>query len=212
MDDLYKLLGVRKNSKKQTIRKAYIQLSKKHHPDKGGDREIFEKIQFAWEVLRDDKLRKQYDETGEVPKSRDMHKYSEQDKTRGQVLIHAISCFQSVLHNNDPKRVDIIATCKKVMGKNIKEAQGIIDNCKKDIDLYDNVLDRLKCKTEDNPLRISIMQQKDVVIKAIKDQEDLLKILNQSILIFDNYEYTVDEMSTVIKSLYNQSVYAKINW
>lgn len=64
--DLYSVLGVGKQADASEIRKAYLQLSRIHHPDKGGDEATFKKIQQAHEVLSDERKRQIYDMTGSV--------------------------------------------------------------------------------------------------------------------------------------------------
>lgn len=61
----YDLLGIEKNSTLNDIKKAYRKLAIKHHPDKGGDPEIFKEISRAYEVLSDPEKRRTYDEYGE---------------------------------------------------------------------------------------------------------------------------------------------------
>jgi len=63
-EDYYKILGVDKKASKAEIKKAYRNLAKKYHPDKGGDAEKFKKINAAYEVLSDDEKRAQYDQFG----------------------------------------------------------------------------------------------------------------------------------------------------
>jgi len=65
MPDLYKVLGVGRDADERTIKKAYFELAKTHHPDKGGDTEKFKEIQNAYDVLSDDGKRRMYDMTGE---------------------------------------------------------------------------------------------------------------------------------------------------
>ena len=38
----------------EDAKNAYRRLVKEHHPDRGGDRERFERIHAAWEMLRGD--------------------------------------------------------------------------------------------------------------------------------------------------------------
>jgi len=45
----WKTLGVPINSHRITVREAYVSLVKKHHPDSGGDAELFARVQRAWE-------------------------------------------------------------------------------------------------------------------------------------------------------------------
>lgn len=65
--DYYQVLGVSKNSSQDEIKKAFRQLSFKHHPDKGGDEEQFKKINEAYGVIGDEEKRKQYDIRGQNP-------------------------------------------------------------------------------------------------------------------------------------------------
>lgn len=46
------------------VKKAYRKLSRKHHPDKGGDAETFKALARAYRVLSNPKLREQYDILG----------------------------------------------------------------------------------------------------------------------------------------------------
>lgn len=66
----YEILGVPKSASYDEIRKAYRKLSKKYHPDRNsGDEsaeEKFKQVQEAWDVLSDEKKRKQYDQFGRV--------------------------------------------------------------------------------------------------------------------------------------------------
>jgi len=62
---LYGVLGVEKNATYDEIKKAYRKLAIKHHPDRGGDKEKFQEIQQAHEVLSDKDKREAYDRYGE---------------------------------------------------------------------------------------------------------------------------------------------------
>ncbi len=67
MDDLYEILGVKKDASDDEIKKAYRKIALKHHPDKGGskeDEETFKKATAAYEVLGDKQKRQQYDQFG----------------------------------------------------------------------------------------------------------------------------------------------------
>ena len=64
--DLYQRLGIGRGASADEIKKAYRTLAREHHPDKGGDPEVFKGIQEAHEVLSDDRRRQIYDATGTV--------------------------------------------------------------------------------------------------------------------------------------------------
>ncbi|KAI1103153.1 DnaJ-domain-containing protein [Jackrogersella minutella] len=66
--DLYKILGIESTASLDDIKKTYRELCKKVHPDKaeGGNtpenNNRFQKVQEAWEILRDEVLRREYDQ------------------------------------------------------------------------------------------------------------------------------------------------------
>jgi DnaJ family protein A protein 2 len=61
----YELLEVPKTASQDDIRKSYRKKATKMHPDKGGDKDAFQDLQHAYEVLSDDGKRKIYDQYGE---------------------------------------------------------------------------------------------------------------------------------------------------
>jgi DnaJ-class molecular chaperone len=71
MKDLYKALGVAEDADAEAIKKAYRKLAKQNHPDAtGGDKkktERFKEISEAYEILGDDKKRKEYDRLRRAP-------------------------------------------------------------------------------------------------------------------------------------------------
>ena len=50
LDEYYGLLHVDKNVDEDGLKKAYKKASLKNHPDKGGDKEFFQKITEAYEI------------------------------------------------------------------------------------------------------------------------------------------------------------------
>ena len=56
----YELLGIYPDASMDDIKKAYRSKANIHHPDKGGNAEIFKDIKKAYETLHDDVKRKQY--------------------------------------------------------------------------------------------------------------------------------------------------------
>jgi molecular chaperone DnaJ len=69
--DYYKTLGVAKTAKPDEIRTAYRKLARKYHPDANRGNpdaeEKFKEISEAYDVLSDDKRRKEYDEVRSSP-------------------------------------------------------------------------------------------------------------------------------------------------
>jgi DnaJ-class molecular chaperone len=61
MTDYYNILGIPKGASEDEIKKAYRKLAREHHPDKGGNKEHFQKIQEAYETLSNPQKRHEYD-------------------------------------------------------------------------------------------------------------------------------------------------------
>jgi DnaJ-class molecular chaperone len=57
----YQTLGVDRNATPDDIKRAYRKLANQHHPDKGGDTAMFQKIQTAYETLSDPQKKQEYD-------------------------------------------------------------------------------------------------------------------------------------------------------
>jgi len=66
--DLYEVLGVSRGASQDEIRKAYLKLAHKYHPDKtGGDKESEQKlkeINAAYDILKNPEKREKYDRFG----------------------------------------------------------------------------------------------------------------------------------------------------
>lgn len=61
MKNYYDVLGVNEQSTSAEITKAFKELAKKHHPDRGGDESKFKEINEAHETLKDSQKRHDYD-------------------------------------------------------------------------------------------------------------------------------------------------------
>ena len=69
--ELYEILGVKRESNKEEISRAYKQKAKLHHPDrytevkeKEENEKKFKEINRAYNILNDEKKREQYDRYG----------------------------------------------------------------------------------------------------------------------------------------------------
>ncbi|MDR1912190.1 MAG: DnaJ domain-containing protein [Helicobacteraceae bacterium] len=65
---LYETLGVEQGASDEEIKKAYRRLARKYHPDinkESGAEEKFKEINAAYEILSDEKKRRQYDQLGD---------------------------------------------------------------------------------------------------------------------------------------------------
>lgn len=62
--DPYVIVGVERGASDKEIRKAYRELSKVMHPDRGGDENAFKELSKAYKALTDEETRKNWEEYG----------------------------------------------------------------------------------------------------------------------------------------------------
>ena len=61
MKNYYDILGVDEKATSSDINKAFKELAKKHHPDRGGAKDKFQEISEAHDTLKDSQKRHDYD-------------------------------------------------------------------------------------------------------------------------------------------------------
>ena len=62
--DYYEVLGIAKGATDDEIKKAYRKKAIEHHPDKGGDENLFKEVAEAYETLSDPNKKQMYDTYG----------------------------------------------------------------------------------------------------------------------------------------------------
>jgi curved DNA-binding protein CbpA len=105
----YDVLGVPGDAEADAIKSAHRKAAKQHHPDAGGKREEFEKVQTAYLVLSDPDRRAKYDKTGEVE--------DEALDPMAVLVHHVVNAFDLACqqHAQDLECVDLIAATRSVM-------------------------------------------------------------------------------------------------
>lgn len=133
MPDLYATLGVRRNSKPETINRRFRDLAKRSHPDHHpGDAEAgakFKEIAEAFEVLNDPDKRAEYDRTGELPK-RCIDTVRTQAIALLSKILHAL-IQQAVANGQDPSERELVAELRKSISGTIAEIKKIITQLEK---------------------------------------------------------------------------------
>lgn len=64
--ELYDILCIEPTATQDEIKKAYRKLALRYHPDKGGDQELFKKLNGAYEILSNPQKRELYDNSGKT--------------------------------------------------------------------------------------------------------------------------------------------------
>lgn len=115
MGSYYDVLGVSKTASAEEIKKAYRQLVLKHHPDRGGDAELFKEISAAYEVLSKPESRRAYDQFGE----RGVREMQEQrDSSKCAPVMFPVKLSLADVYNGCTKqcRIQVERTCDGCQG------------------------------------------------------------------------------------------------
>ena len=88
----YTELDVSVTASNEEIKQQYRTLAQMHHPDKGGDEDMFKRIKLAYEILSDPVRRKQYDITGETTTT---NVRDEAVAKLVEILIHVVPNFNA---------------------------------------------------------------------------------------------------------------------
>ena len=176
----YTELDVPVDASLEEIKQRFRTLAHMHHPDKGGNEEVFKSIKLAYEILIDPIRRKQYDLTGDAIFS---NLKDEAITNIVQIILHAITIF-------DPDHDDLIQIAENRTREMLDRESNHITNTKHNIQNLEKVLTKLRIKTDSE----NILQ--DVVANQIRERKKDLLVYQQNVHactlmleILKDYEY-----------------------
>lgn len=180
----YEVLGVGEDATPIEIKKAYRKRAKNAHPDTGGDREEFQKVNAAYAVLSDPEKRSHYDRTGEI-------KGDENDYT----LDIIVSVFNDLLNQDIPLHINYVKLMKQTLKETIVRLNAMVETKKKERKKYDNLLIRFKTKKKGDSNVF-----KGVLTSKIENLDADIERLSQSVIqtdrayeMLENYMFLADE-------------------
>jgi curved DNA-binding protein CbpA len=139
----YSTLGVTADATADEIRQAYLVLAKKYHPDKNSSpaaTEMMAEINLAYETLRDEQRRKQYDlENGIVAEP---PAYVEDDEEIGQDQVPAAGrCFKCNFVNSSG--LFVCSVCGYTFKPESRQSANIEDE--EEPDAEENLSEIIRC-------------------------------------------------------------------
>ena len=185
----YTELDVSVTASTEEIKQRYRTLAQMHHPDKGGDEELFKRIKLAYEILSDSIRRKQYDITGETGTT----------NAKDEAISNIIQIILHVVPNFNADQDDLIKIAEDESRAMLNMVNNDITNTEAQINHFEKVLKKLRIKTNGENVLESIIQKqiqqrkRDLVVfhKNVKVCMLMLEILKDYEyglinLIFDN--------------------------
>lgn len=187
MINLYEILGVKKNSTKEIIKKAYRKMSKSNHPDVGGNTEKFDTINKAYRILINDEKRKRYDNGENVDNI-----LGSNENNKELSIIASIFC--EIMGKADPNRINIIKEIKIVINKRIIDKSSNIYKLNNVVKKLNSFLKRLKNKNKNKNIMSSIANGQIIAINKTITLLDTEKLsLKKSLELLEDYDYDVVE-------------------
>lgn len=117
--DLYLELGIGDHRcTADTVKRAYRQLAKRHHPDIGGNPKAFARIKLAYDVLSDPARRACYDETGEFDDAAAIP-----DDPNGPVYAAACGVVMEVIDMGGVLDVLVITSARQIVRERQQQAR-----------------------------------------------------------------------------------------
>jgi len=176
----YTELDVPVDASLETIRQRYRTLAQMHHPDKGGDEELFKCIKLAYEILSDPVRRKQYDITGETTTT----------NAKDEAIANIVQILLHIVPNFNVEQDDLIQIAEV-------ETRTMLDLAHKDIGIteryiinLEKVISKLRIKTDSENLLTGfianqIQQRKNELINF----QHRVQVCTLMLEILKDYEY-----------------------
>ena len=191
--NLYDILGLSKNATFEEIKSKYKSLAQQHHPDKGGDPELFKEIKNAYEVLSDPISRKQYDTTGH---------FENRVNIRDEALERLSNLFFNIVPNINPDIDDLILIMKNETRRERQNINNNINLCNGYILKLNKVINKIKKKNEgENLLKMFAENQLKIHENELQNFIRQIEVINIAIEMLEDYQY--GDVATLIENFMN---------
>ena len=170
----------------EEIKQRFRTLAHMHHPDKGGDEEVFKSIKLAYEILMDPIRRKQYDLTGDA----------EIANIRDEAVTNIVQIILSIIPTFDPDQDDLIEIAKhKTNDMLTRENKQIVD-IQREINNFEKVITKLRIKNNsENILHNVIVNQIRDQRKNLLQNQQNVQVCTLMLEILKDYEYGSQHLS-----------------
>ena len=176
----YTELDVSVTASTEEIKQRYRTLAQMHHPDKGGNEELFKRIKLAYEILSDPIRRKQYDITGETNNT----------NAKDEALANIIQIILHVVPGFNADQDDLIKIAEDESYAMLNMVNNDINNTEVQIKKFEVVLKKLRIKTSgENILENIIVKQIQQRKKDLVVFDRQVKVCMLMLEILKDYEY-----------------------
>lgn len=179
----YDILKVGKDASTKEIKRAFRELSKTHHPDKGGDAETFKILQKAYETLSDEERRAHYDAGGNP----------ESFKTLQQKATAAMDNFINESINSFgfvPDHTDLVSVIRGKIQESIKLSKESLEAMEFSRRNSNVILKRVK---SGEAIRNFVEKQLKILEHTEKQEIKRMELLETCLNLTEGWEYEYEE-------------------
>lgn len=199
MADLYADLGLAADASPEEIKAAHRRMVKSTHPDAGGSREAFDRVQLAHNILSDHSRRQRYDETGATSEVDPMQ------LARAQAM-STVAGKMNVLISDpavDPRSYDLVLGIRELITEERRTAEASIRESsmmQARLRQFERRLKRKKGLAGGDAITPMISSQIAAHSQRILAIQDAIKVLAMAAELVEEYVYETDpaqQMRTV---------------
>jgi len=181
--DLYTILGIDKDASQDDIKKAYHKCMVDYHPDKNGGEvsEQYQQCRDAYDILSDVLMRRQYDQTGEIP-----------EKQTGNMVAKEFAALVHAAISKVGIDCDLIQITRDALISSIKDVESNMVDARLAIKMLERAKAKIICKTDDKYLLLTFDSKITALINQIGAFEQEIKEIELVVEYANNYEYRMD--------------------
>jgi len=158
----YEVLGVPRDADQNDIKAAFRRMSRKHHPDKGGDPAEMAKVNVAYEMLSDPKRRARYDATGNFERVVDIETLSQ------AYLMQAISDSLDKI----PENINLVTFLREAIAQQVRLGKQEVASKRAKLEGLEKRRAKFVRKSGGDNLFSQVIDQKLVGLRAGLEQDD----------------------------------------
>lgn len=181
----WEVLGLPKDATDREIKKAFRDLAKEHHPDKGGDGEIFAQISRAFALIENKEARKRYEkDKGKPVKSLNA-------MAMEVILLKIMAGIQKAQNINDLKYKPIIRKCEAAFQDDLIKMREDHKHNRWQMSIMADLAERFTYNGEEegNFIANAIKDEIRGTKLTLKQIEHQMRIAARALTLLDKYEF-----------------------
>lgn len=186
------VLGLEEGASDKEIKKAFRDLAKKHHPDKGGDAEVFAQISRAFALIKTKDARKQFEKDQGQP---------EKPLTSMAIEIILLKVMQGIRNTqqiNDLKYQPILEKCENAFNEDLAQMRVDHRKARGQIEIMTDLISRFSYNGEDSNDFIghTLKEEVKATKKHLKSVERQMRVAARAKKLLTLYSYRRDQRDT----------------